>query len=139
MYVEAICPLCLATHIVPADRRGTRYRCEECEEVFIVNKRSKKTNRRPPRMRKVRAADDLEEVAAADKPAVLPVATAGPSRRRSRGDDDDRPRKRPPRRAARPALARGQLGRPAGRRDLGGRRRRLVGLLGPGRQGHVPG
>jgi hypothetical protein len=94
MYVEAICPLCLATHILPADMRGTRYRCDECEEVFVVNRRSKKTTKRPPRARKALAADDVEEVAPADKPDVLPVATEAPTSRRRRVEHDDRPRKR---------------------------------------------
>ena len=58
MYVEAICPLCLHTHVVPADMRGERFRCEECEEVFLINRRSKKTNKRPPRPRAVRPADE---------------------------------------------------------------------------------
>jgi hypothetical protein len=107
MYVEAICPLCLATHILPADMRGTRYRCEECEEVFIVNRRSKRTDKRPPRVRKVRSADEMEEVSPADEPDVLPVATQSPSRRRRRADDDDDDRRR---RRTRP--------RPRGRRWL---------------------
>jgi hypothetical protein len=97
MYVEAICPVCLATHILPADMRGTRYRCDECEEVFIVNQKSKRTNKRPPRPRKVRAADDRDEASPAKAAEVLPVATEPRSRRRGRNRDDDRPRKRPPR------------------------------------------
>src|SRR5437773_2208543 len=96
MYVEATCPLCLATHILPIEMRGEKYRCEECEEVFIVNRRSKRTSKKPPRPRKVRAADDLEEATPANEPDVLPVATESPSRRRER-DGDDRPRKRPTR------------------------------------------
>jgi hypothetical protein len=99
MYVEAICPLCLHTHIVPADMRGERYRCEECEEVFIINRRSKKTHRRPPRARTVRPADELDEVVPADEAEVLPVGTGSRGKRRRRIDDEaDRPRKRPARR-----------------------------------------
>src|SRR5437868_4622140 len=100
MYVEAICPLCLHTHVLRADMRGEAYRCEECEELFIINRKSKLTDRKPPRPRRVRAADDLEDVSAADEPEVLPLATETPSRRRRRreDDEDDRPRKRPARR-----------------------------------------
>jgi hypothetical protein len=100
MYVEAICPLCLASHVLPADMRGTRYRCEECEEVFIVNRRSKKTTKSPPRLRKVRPADDPDKAAAA-APDVLPVVSDAPSRRRRGEDDDDKPRKRSARRPRR--------------------------------------
>ncbi len=100
MYVEAICPLCLHTHILPADMRGERFRCEECEEVFIVNRRSKKTTKKPPRPRTVRAADELDEVAPADEPDVLPAAgeSSGRRRRSILREDADRPRKRPARR-----------------------------------------
>ncbi len=98
MYIEAICPLCLASHVLPADRRGTRYRCEECEEVFVVNRRSKRTDKRPTRPRKVRPADEMDQVAPADEPEVLPVATEARSRRRGRADDKDDARPRPARR-----------------------------------------
>ncbi|HKI30411.1 MAG TPA: hypothetical protein VKA46_00870 [Gemmataceae bacterium] len=93
MYVEAICPLCRHTHVIPADLRGERYRCDECEEIFLVNRRSKKTDKRPPRPRTVRPADEPEaEVLAADAPEVLPVATGASTKRRRKGYDD-RPRK----------------------------------------------
>src|SRR5271165_7138533 len=98
MYIEAICPLCLHTHILRADMRGEAYRCEECEELFIIHRKSRKIDKRPPRPRRVRPADDMEEVSAADEPEVLPVATESSSRKRRRRDDeDDRPRKRPAR------------------------------------------
>jgi WD40 repeat protein len=90
MYVEAICPLCLHTHILRADMRGEPYRCEECEELFIINRKSKRTDKRPPRPRKVRAADDMDEVTGVDEAEVLPLANESPSRRNRRAYDDDR-------------------------------------------------
>jgi hypothetical protein len=92
MYVEAICPLCRATHILPVEMRGERHRCEECEEVFIVNTRSRRTNKKPPRTRTARPAADRGE-GASRVPEVLPVATKSPARRGRRDEDDDRPRR----------------------------------------------
>ncbi len=75
MYVEAVCPVCLTSHIVPADQRGRRYRCGQCEEVFVINEKSKTTNKRPPRARAVRPADEPDAAVKA-RPAtvVLPDA-----------------------------------------------------------------
>ena len=74
MYVEAICPLCLARHVVPADMRGEKYRCEECEEVFIVSRKAKKTDKRPSRPPEVQPADELGEVIPVEEAEVLPEA-----------------------------------------------------------------
>jgi hypothetical protein len=82
MYVEAICPVCLASHVVPEDMRGEKYRCDRCEEVFIVNRKSKRTSKRRTRSRPVRPADELGE--------VLPLATEAPAARKRGG----RPKKR---------------------------------------------
>jgi hypothetical protein len=89
MYVEAICPLCLHTHIVSDELRGEKYRCEECEELFIVNRRAKRTHRRPYRPRTVRPADELEEA----DPLPTPAGSRGPRSRRP-SDHRDPPRKR---------------------------------------------
>jgi hypothetical protein len=91
MYVEAICPLCLAVHIVPEDMRGEKYRCEECEEVFIINRKSRRTSKRPPRPREVKPADEVEEVTLAPADEVLPEAKRADERPKKRrpGDDDD--------------------------------------------------
>jgi hypothetical protein len=105
MYVEAICPLCLHCHIVPADLRGERYRCDECEEIFVINRRSKRTDKKPPRPRStVRPADEPEaEVLSADAPEVLPSA-AGPSTKRRRKVHDDRAHPARPRRRRAPVM-----------------------------------
>lgn len=86
MYVEAFCPLCFASHIVAAEMRGEKYRCEECEEVFIINKKSKKTDKKPPRPREVKPADEPEEVAEALPEAKLVEA---PPKKKARADDDE--------------------------------------------------
>jgi hypothetical protein len=98
MYVEAICPLCFHSHVVPDDLRGERFRCEECEELFIVNRRAKRTSKRPSRPPTVRPADDLDEVRPVDEVETLPVVRGARGRRSRRIEDDDHPRTRPPRR-----------------------------------------
>src|SRR5438876_3022021 len=104
MYVEAICPLCFAAHVVPAEMRGEKYRCDECEEVFIVNKKSRKTSKRPPRPRTVRPADELDEVTPADAPDVLPLAKGAlAGRRRADESRAGRPGNRRARRPGTPA------------------------------------
>jgi hypothetical protein len=75
MYVEAICPLCFASHVVPDDMRGETFRCEECEEQFVISRKAKRTNKKPPRPREVQAAEEEPaEVAPVDSAEVLPEA-----------------------------------------------------------------
>jgi hypothetical protein len=76
MYVEAICPLCFASHVVPEDMRGETFRCEECEEEFVISKKAKRTNKKPSRLREVKAADEdeAEPVVPVDAAEVLPEA-----------------------------------------------------------------
>jgi hypothetical protein len=91
MYVEAICPLCFATHIVPEELRGEEYRCEHCEELFIVNRKSKKTDKKPPRLPSVKPADDPEgEVANVEPVEILPEAKLAPKpTKKPRADEDE--------------------------------------------------
>src|SRR5262245_38301187 len=95
MYVEAICPLCLASHVLSEDMRGEKHRCEECEEVFVVSRKSKRTNKKPPRPRQVKAADEQEEatpVEAAEVAEVLPEARLTedvPKKKKPRADDEE--------------------------------------------------
>ncbi len=94
MYVEAICPVCFAKHIVPAERRGEQHRCEGCEEVFIVNWKARTTRKRPRPVRRVRSADgSKDEVLPADVPEVLPVVP-GASAKKRRAESPERSRKR---------------------------------------------
>ncbi len=90
MYVEAICPLCFASHVVPEELRGSKYRCEECEELFIVSKKAKRTSKKPPRPREVQPADDLaEDAEVVDVAEVLPEAklTDRSARKKPRNDE----------------------------------------------------
>jgi len=92
MYVEAICPLCLACHIVPDDMRGEKYRCEECEEEFIVSKKAKLTSKKPPRPREVKPADEPDgEVTAVEEAEVLPEAklVQDAPKKKPRADDEE--------------------------------------------------
>jgi WD40 repeat protein len=75
MNVEAICPLCYAAHVVPSEMRGERYRCEECEEVFVVNRRSKTTTRKP-KVRTVQPADEEPTRKGAEPVEAIPVEPA---------------------------------------------------------------
>jgi hypothetical protein len=97
MYVEAICPLCFASHVVPEDMRGEPYRCEECEEEFVVSKKAKRTSKKPSRLREVKPADEAEAepvvpVEAAEVAEVLPEANlvdAPPKKPRPRAEDEE--------------------------------------------------
>ncbi len=92
MYVEAICPLCFASHVVPEEMRGEKFRCEECEEVFVISKKAKRTNKKPPRPREVKPADEPEQSAASPEVAeVLPEAKLvdTPPRQKPRTDDEE--------------------------------------------------
>jgi hypothetical protein len=92
MYVEAICPLCFATHILPEDLRGEEYRCEHCEELFIVNRKSKRTSKRPPRPPQVKPADEPDgEVLAVEPVEMLPEAKRAPQAppKKVAADDDE--------------------------------------------------
>jgi hypothetical protein len=94
MYVEAICPLCFASHIVPEAMLGKSYRCEHCEERFVINRKSKPTNKRPARPPQVKAADEDADVPAAEAielPEVLPEAkhVEKPRRAKPRPDEDE--------------------------------------------------
>jgi hypothetical protein len=96
MYVEAICPLCFASHVVHEDMRGEKMRCEECEEEFIISKKAKRTNKKPSRLREVKAAEDEAEavtpVEAAEVGEVLPPAKlvdAPPKKARPRPEEEE--------------------------------------------------
>jgi hypothetical protein len=94
MYVEAICPLCFASHVVSDEMRGEKFRCEECEEEFIVSKKAKRTNKKPPRPREVKPADDEEpaEVTPVDSAEVLPEANlvdSAPKKKKARSDEEE--------------------------------------------------
>jgi len=92
MYVEAICPLCFKSHVVAEEMRGAKYRCEECEEVFIVSRKAKRTSKKPPRPREVQAADEPGEAAdVADVAEVLPEARLADrsGKKKARSDDDE--------------------------------------------------
>jgi hypothetical protein len=92
MYVEAICPLCFASHVVPDDMRGEKFRCEECEEEFVISKKAKRTNKKPSRLREVKAADEVEEVAPVEAVEVLPEANlvdAPPKKAKARAEDEE--------------------------------------------------
>jgi hypothetical protein len=92
MYVEAICPLCFASHIVPDEMRGESLRCEECEEEFIISKKAKRTSKQPPRMREVKAAEEVEEVAPVETADVLPEANLvdnAPKKKKPRAEDEE--------------------------------------------------
>ncbi len=92
MNVEAVCPVCYASHVVPAGLRGKRHRCDGCEEVFIVHAKSKPTDKSPRRPSTVLPADapsGAEEIFEAE--AVEDVDDVrGTGRRRRRGQDRDR-------------------------------------------------
>jgi hypothetical protein len=95
MYVEAICPLCFASHVVPEDMRGEKFRCEECEEEFIVSKKAKRTSKKPSRLREAQAAEETAEevtpVEAAEVAEVLPdakLADAPPKKKPRAGDEE---------------------------------------------------
>src|SRR5947209_17069371 len=91
MYVEAVCPLCFACHVVPDDMRGEQYRCEECEELFVISKKAKRTDKRPPRPREVKPADEAEEVIPVEPAEVLPEAKlveAPPKKPRADADEE---------------------------------------------------
>jgi hypothetical protein len=94
MYVEAICPLCFASHVVPDDMRGETFRCEECEEDFVISKKAKRTSKKPSRLREVQAVDEVEEVApveSAEVGEVLPDAQLAdrPPKKKPRADDEE--------------------------------------------------
>ncbi len=92
MYVEAICPLCFASHVVPDEMRGESLRCEECEEEFIISKKAKRTSKKPPRMREVKAAEEVEEVAPVETADVLPEANLvdnAPKKKKPRAEDEE--------------------------------------------------
>jgi hypothetical protein len=97
MYVEAICPLCFASHVVPEDMRGEKFRCEECEEEFVISKKAKRTSKKPSRPREVKAVDGDEEVApveaaeAAEVAEVLPDSQLAdkPPKKKARAEDDE--------------------------------------------------
>jgi hypothetical protein len=93
VYVEAICPLCLACHVVSEDLRGEKYRCEECEEEFIISRKAKRTNKKPARLREVQAADEpAAEVTPIEEAEVLPEAKLvqnAPTKKKPKPDDDE--------------------------------------------------
>ncbi len=97
MYVEAICPLCFASHVVPEDMRGEALRCEECEEEFVISKKAKRTNKKPSKLREVKPAEEGDEaevtpVEAAEVADVLPdaaLAKAPPKKPKPRAEDEE--------------------------------------------------
>lgn len=115
MNVEAVCPVCRSAHVVPIELRGAEYRCDDCEELFIVHPKAKVTDKPPRRRPRVvpltpeapkaamvepaEAAPPVPDDAIQSEPRRQPTRPAA-SRRPARveeGDedeDDDRPRPR---------------------------------------------
>ena len=68
------------------------YRCEECEEEFVISKKAKRTDKKPPRPRRSRPPRRLRRSRAVEAAEVLPEAKLidkPPKPKQSRAEDEE--------------------------------------------------